>query len=453
MRVIQATQFGGPEVLVPSETPDPVAGPGEVVVDVVVAPTLFVETQIRRGQAREWFPVEPPYVPGAGVAGRVRSIGDGVDAGWVVRRVVADTRAGGYAERVAVPANTLIAVPDGLGLREAAAVLHDGRTAMRLAAVAEIRPGEWVLVTAAGGGLGALLVQLAQAEGAHLIGAARGKQKLDLAVELGAEVVVDYSESGWTERVLDATGGAGVDVVFDGAGGEIGLAAFGVTAAGGRFSAHGAPSGGFTPIDRAEAERRGITLSGIEDVQLSPEDGKRFAEQALAEAAAGRIRPVIGQTFPLERAADAHAAIEARDVIGKTLLLTNTGVADEYVSLSRDGNFEEILDRLLANDVVRVEPLEMTGTPTEMRGIDAVATNSRGWIEGAEVRGLEVDGPFMGDHFAGDKGRFAVRFAIDVALPSGERTTITKMELNTVEDGKIVRNEIYYHANPAPPAS
>jgi NADPH2:quinone reductase len=110
-------------------------------------------------------------------------------------------------------------------------------------------------------------------------------------------------------------------VVFDGVGGQIGRAAFGVTARGGRFSAHGAPSGAFTVIDPQEAERHGVTVRGIEHVQFAPADAKRLAERALSEAAAGRIRPVIGQTFPLERAADAHAAMEARGVIGKTLLL------------------------------------------------------------------------------------------------------------------------------------
>jgi NADPH:quinone reductase len=321
MRRVQATHFGDPDVLVAGEAPDPIAGPGEVVVDVSVAPTLYVETQIRRGWGREWFPVEPPYVPGAGVAGRVMAVGAHVNPSWMGRRVVADTGDGGYAERVVVPAETLIGVPDRLGLREAAAVLHDGRTALRLAEIVDIRPGEWVLVVGAGGGLGALLVQLAHAAGAHVIAAARGEQKLDLAVELGADVVVDYSEPDWVKRVRDATDGAGVDVVFDGAGGEVGRAAFGVTGAGGRFSAHGAPSGGFATIDPSEAASRGIAMSGIDDVRLAPRDAKRMAERALSEAAAGRITPVIGQTFPLEQAADAHAAIESRDVIGKTLLL------------------------------------------------------------------------------------------------------------------------------------
>lgn len=322
MRVVQATRFGGPEVLVTSEVPDPVAGPGQVVVGVSVAPVLFLETQLRRGWGGEHFTVRPPYVPGVGVAGEVISIGEGVDPGWVGRRVVTDTgEGGGYAEQAVAPAEGLIAVPDGLGLPEAAALLHDGRTALRLAEVARIRPGEWVLVVAAGGGLGILLVQLAHAAGARVIGAARGQRKLDLVQALGADAVVDYSELGWPERVREATGGTGPDVVFDGVGGQIGRAAFEVTARGGRFSAHGAPSGGFAEIDPREAERRGVTVSGIEQVQLAPADAKRLAERALSEAVAGRIRPVIGQTFPLERAADAHAAIEARGVIGKTLLL------------------------------------------------------------------------------------------------------------------------------------
>ena len=179
-----------------------------------------------------------------------------------------------------------------------------------------------MLVLAVGGGLGILLVQLAHAAGARVIGAARGKRKLDLARELGAAAVVDYSEPDWAERVREATGGVGPDVVFDGAGGQIGRAAFEITARGGRFSAHGAPSGRFAEIDPQEAERRGVTVRGIQHVQFSPADGKRLSGQVLSEAAAGRIRPVIGQTFPLERAADAHAAIEARGVIGKTLLLS-----------------------------------------------------------------------------------------------------------------------------------
>jgi NADPH:quinone reductase len=314
MRIIRVAEFGGPEVLVPQEARAPIAGPGEAVVDVAVAPVLFLDAQMRSGTGAEYFPLRPPYIPGVGVAGRVASVGDGVDQAWVGRRVVADV-AGGYVEQALVGVDGLVEVPDGLGLEEAAALLHDGRTAMGLVDDAAIRPGDRVLVTAAAGGLGSLLVQLARAAGAHVVGAARGRRKLDAVRALGADAVVDYTEPGWADDLV-------ADVVFDGVGGQIGLAAFSTTAPGGRFSAHGTPGGGFAPVDAADAQRRGVRLSGIERVQFTPEQAKRLVERALAEAAAGRIRPVVGQMFPLEEAADAHAVIEARDVVGKVLLLT-----------------------------------------------------------------------------------------------------------------------------------
>jgi NADPH2:quinone reductase len=321
MRAIQVTRFGGPEVLVEADLPKPVAELGQVVVDVWVAPVLFLDTQIRSGSARDWFPAQPPYVPGAGVAGVVAAVGEAVDAGWMGRRVAADTpEHGGYQEQVAVPAESLIEVPEGLGMADAAALLHDGRTAVGLFEAVTPRAWEWVLILGAGGGLGALLVQLAHGAGARVAGAASTKQKRDLAVELGADGVVDYTESGWGEQVLTLTGGVGPHIVFDGVGGKIGREAFEVTAPGGRFSAHGAPSGGFAPINGRKAQERQITVSGIEEVQFSPTEGKRLAKQAFSKAAAGQITPIIGQTYPLERAVDAHQAIESRRVVGKTLL-------------------------------------------------------------------------------------------------------------------------------------
>lgn len=327
MRAVQVTRFGGPEVLVPTELPDPVAGPGQVVVDVAAAEVLFLDTQLRSGSFRDYFPVQPPYVPGTGVVGTVHSVGTGVDPGWVGRRVVAGTAkegeyvGGGCAERAAVPAGEVFEVPAGVDLSEALSGLHDGLMALSLAEKAALQPGELVLVTAAGGSLGVWLVPLAHAAGAQAIAAARGERKLQHARQRGADVAVDYSETGWTERVREATDGSGVDVVFDGAGGQLGRSAFDVTAAGGRFFSYGAASGDVADIDAREAERRQVTVFGIED-EITAEDWMRLAKQALSELAAGRIKPVIGQTLPLERAADAHAAIAARDVIGKTLLVT-----------------------------------------------------------------------------------------------------------------------------------
>lgn len=323
-RVIEVRRFGPPEVLTVTEVPEPVARPGQAVVSVRAADVLFIDTVIRSGNAAQWFSVKPPYVPGNGVAGRVASVGDGVDPEWIGRDVIAHTgeQGGldGYAERVAVPAGRLVAVEDGLDSGDAVAALHDGATALGLAAGTGFPAGGWVLITGAAGGLGLWLIQLARAAGARVAGAARGRAKLDLIRKLGADLAVDYSGPGWRDEIVKATGGTGPDVVFDGAGGRLGREAFEITAEGGRFSAHGAPSGDFASIDPEQAGRRGIGVRGIEQVQFGPGEHEALAGRALAELSAGRIRPVIGQAFPLERAAEAHAAIEARAVAGKTLL-------------------------------------------------------------------------------------------------------------------------------------
>jgi NADPH:quinone reductase len=320
MRAIEAVGFGGPEVLGVRQLPDPVAGAGEVVIDVAVAPVLFLDTQIRAGLARDWFPVRPPYVPGRGVAGSVGSVGTDVEPAWAGRRVLADTPAGGYLEQAVVPADRLIPVPDGVDLADAAALLHDGRTAFALVRATVPQAGEWVLVVGAAGGLGVLLVQLARQAGARVIGAARGEKKLALITESGADAVVDYSRPDWVRQAVRITGGAGPSLVLDGVGGDIGRAAFDMTANGGRFSAHGTPGGGFAPISQRDASERGISVLGIDRVQLEPAEVTRLTSLALAEAASGRIKPVIGQTFSLDRAADAHRAIESRAGLGKTLL-------------------------------------------------------------------------------------------------------------------------------------
>ncbi|MGZ3639905.1 MAG: zinc-binding dehydrogenase [Ktedonobacterales bacterium] len=261
-------------------------------------------------------------MPSLGVAGAVGAVGEEADPDWVGRLVVADTsRGGGYAERVIVPTDELIRVLSGLGSPDAAAFLHDGRAALGLVDAAQIQPGDWVLVLGAGSGMGILLVQLALAAGARVMGAARSHQKLDVVRELGANLVVKYGELCWLEQVRSATDGVGPTLVFDGVGGTIGRAAFDMTARGGQFSAHGAPSDGFAAIEPQEAEQRGAVVRGLAQVQFAAADAKRLTQRVLSEAAAGQLRPVIGQTFPLERAAEAHAAIEARRAIGKTLLL------------------------------------------------------------------------------------------------------------------------------------
>ena len=325
MLVISVGRFGGPEVLVPASAPDPVAGPGELVVAASASDVMFVDTMIRSGRGVGFFPIRPPYVPGSGVAGAVISVGDGVDDGWLGRTVIAHTGAagGGYAERAAVSLGDTVAVPDGLDPLLAAAIIHDGPTALRILRLVDVRPGEQVLVLGAAGGMGILLVQLLRARGARVIGAARGSAKVKAVGEAGADAVIDYGQPDWTSSVLDATGGAGPAVVLDGVGGQLGLDAYGVIADGGRFSAHGAPGGGFAAIDRGDASRRKVTVTGLGDLQVRPGERADLARQLLPDVASGKIRPLVGQTFPLAEAARAHALIEAREAIAKTLLISD----------------------------------------------------------------------------------------------------------------------------------
>ncbi|MEU4246520.1 zinc-binding dehydrogenase [Amycolatopsis sp. NPDC026612] len=310
MRAVWLREFGGPEVLVPGEAPDPVAGPGQVLVEVVFANVTFVETQIRAG-ARGPFRASLPVIPGNGVGGVISAVGAGVDPGLAGQRVVTSTGgSGGYAERVAVDAAAVFAVPSELPLDAAVAVLADGRTATGLVRATGVRPGDRVLVEAAAGGVGGLLVQLAKAAGASVAGAVGGPAKV--AHVPGADLVVDYLQPDWPSAVGE------VDVVFDGVGGAIGTAAFGLVRPGGRMAVYGLAGGSWAEVSEEDAAARGVSL--VRSIG-GPEELRAFTESALAEAAAGRLVPVIGQRFPLAKAADAHAAIESRATVGKTLLV------------------------------------------------------------------------------------------------------------------------------------
>jgi NADPH:quinone reductase len=317
MQAVVLGRFGPPDELSTVDLADPVAGPGQVVVEVAFANITFVETQIRAGKPP--YPgmlPELPVVMGNGVGGVVAYVGEGVEPALVGTRVVTSTGgSGGYAERVAVPAAGLIEVPTALALDDAVALLADGRTAMALALAAKLEAGETVLVEAAAGGVGSLLVQLAKSAGNRVVATAGSSLKLDVASRLGADAAVNYREVDWADRLRGEFGG--VDVVFDGVGGQIGRDAFGLLNPAGRFCAFGMASGSFAGIE--DAERPDVTRVNV--LSLAPQQTLDLARDALFQAAEGRIHPVIGQRFALARAADAHAAIEARSTIGKTLLV------------------------------------------------------------------------------------------------------------------------------------
>ena len=214
-------------------------------------------------------------------------------------------------------------LPDGLNPVSAVAVLHDGPTALRIVKLFDVRPGEHVLVLGAAGGMGILLVQLLFMRGARVIGAARGMAKADAVRAAGADVVIDYGHPDWASEVVRATGGAGPAVVLDGVGGQLGRDAYETMADGGRFSAHGGPSGSFTSIDPDDAKRRDIAVTGLRDLQVRPGERADLARQILPDVLSGKVRPLIGQIFPLTEAARAHAMIEAREAIAKTLLTSD----------------------------------------------------------------------------------------------------------------------------------
>ena len=321
MRAAVVTEFGGPEVIQTKDWPEPVAGERQAVVDVEITDIIFVETAIRRGQHGGFFDVTPPYVPGNSLGGKVRSVGPGVPETWIGRTVLGRSVGfGAHAEQALVAVDDLIELPEELNLQTAVAVGGDGFTTLLLEQLAPDLQGKEVLITAAAGGMGVLLVQLARKAGAHVIGAARGQAKLDLVKAQGADVVIDYSEPGWEKRVLEATNGRGIDVAFEGAGGTLGAAAFTTIKDGGWFSAHGAPSGGFAEYDRAEAERRGITVKGIMDLRADSTEIVISGKDVLERVLRGDLVPVIDRTFTLDQLADAHRAIENRALLGKALL-------------------------------------------------------------------------------------------------------------------------------------
>jgi NADPH:quinone reductase len=308
VRAIVVRAFGPPQVLEFRTRPDPLAGPAQLVLKVAAADILFLETMIRRGDAPAGMAPEPPYVPGNGVAGRVLAVGPGVAPSWIGRAAVARTGAGGgYAELAVVDLAELSAVPDGLALADAAALVHDGATALTLFDMTSAATAGTILVLGASGGLGLLLIQLAHRVGARVVATARDATKLDrIRVLAPTATVIDSDKPEWIEQARAALGEMAFDLVADG----------------GHYSAHGTPSGKFTAIDPSEAARRHVTVTGIETVQLDTATRKLATDRGLSAALAGDLAPVIGQTYPLEQAADAHRAIEARSVFGKTLLTT-----------------------------------------------------------------------------------------------------------------------------------
>ena len=319
MRAAVVSEFGPADVIKTQDWPDPVPGAGEVLIEVAVADVIWVETSIRQGRHSEFFDVKPPYVPGGSLVGTVREVGPEVSSDWIGKTVLGRAVGFGAHAELAV-AQGLVEVPAELNEETAVAVFGDGFTALMLEDLAPPMQGKHVLITASAGGMGLLLIQLAHKAGAHVIAAARGQAKLDLSKAQGADVVIDYSQPGWEKLVLEATNNQGVDIVFEGAGSQFGAIAFTVVKDGGWFSAHGAPSGGFAAYDAAEAERRGITVKGINDLRADTTTTTVTGADVIARAVAGDLKPVIDRVYDLDHVSDAHTALEQRTLLGKALI-------------------------------------------------------------------------------------------------------------------------------------
>ncbi|KQY59718.1 hypothetical protein ASD11_09255 [Aeromicrobium sp. Root495] len=312
MHRIRQHVTGGPDVLVLESAPDLVPAAGQVRIAVEVAGVHLVDTTIRRG---EWGDVELPMTPGREVAGRVDALGADVEPAWLGRRVVAHLglASGGYADQAVTEVDRLHVVPAVLTSDTAVAAIGTGRTAAGVLDQAPVTPEDEVVVTAASGGLGALLVRAALAQGARVVGLANGPAKAEVVRRLGAHTVVDVSAGLDPDRVGAPT------IVFDGVGGETSQVLFGLLDQDGVLVSYTGETGD-QPVGRG-------TFRAVLGPSLTARPGglRALEEEALARAADGSRVPLVGSTFALADAAGAHRALEARETFGKVVLTTGTG--------------------------------------------------------------------------------------------------------------------------------
>lgn len=321
MHAVRLHAFGPAENLIHEEVADPVPGPGQVRVAVAAAGVHLLDAALREGHPGP-LPAPPvlPTVPGREIAGTVDALGAGTDAGWLGRRVVAHlgTVPGGYAELAVTAADRLHEIPEGLDPAAAVAMIGTGRTALGITGFAEPGPDDVVVVPAAAGGIGTLLVQYAKNAGATVVGLAGGADKTARVHANGADLAVDYTAPGWPAEVRARLAGRPATLVYDGVGGTVAEEAVALLGPGGRhllfgWSAEGVGTGRGHVVD-------GLTESVLGPRMLRRAGGLRALERrALDEAARGRLRPAITR-FPLAEAAAAHRALENRRTTGKVVL-------------------------------------------------------------------------------------------------------------------------------------
>ncbi|MQT04354.1 zinc-binding dehydrogenase [Streptomyces jumonjinensis] len=330
MHAIRLHAFGPAGNLVHEQVPDPVPGPGQVRIAVAASGVHVLDTALREGIPGPYTePISLPTVPGREVAGVVESLGAGTDERWLGKKVVAHLGMvpGGYADLAVTDVERLHEIPGTLDEAEAVAMIGTGRTALGILDFTGLGPDDIVIVLAAAGGIGTLLVQYAKNAGALVVGLAGGAAKVSLVLANGADTAVDYQQPDWPQQVRDHLGERHATIVFDAVGGTAGRAAVDLLAKGGRHLVFGwageklHDGGPLTFTDEELAERQITSELVLGPAMLEKAGGLRaLEERSLAEAAAGRLRPAV-QRFPLADAAGAHRAIETRGTTGKVVLV------------------------------------------------------------------------------------------------------------------------------------
>jgi len=327
MRAVTVPEPGGPEVLVWAEVPDPVCGPGEVVVDVAATAVNRADLLQRQG----FYP--PPKgaseILGLECSGVISEVGEGV-TGWSVGdEVCALLSGGGYAERVAVPAVQLLPRPAGVELATAAALPEVTCTVWsNVFLLARLRRGESFLVHGGSSGIGTMAIQLAARAGARVFTTAGTAAKLDVCRELGADVGINYRDEDFVERVKAETDGRGVDVVLDNMGGKYLARNVDALAVGGRLMIIGMQGGTKAELDIAKllGKRAAVHATTLRSRPATGPGGKADIVAAVRhdvwpDVERGVVRPIVDRRLPMSRAAEAHAVLEASEHIGKVLLL------------------------------------------------------------------------------------------------------------------------------------
>jgi NADPH2:quinone reductase len=323
MRVIEISEFGGPEVLKLARRPTPVPGPGEVLIKVVAAGVNRPDVVQRYGK----YPPPPGAsdLPGLEVSGHISALGDGVVQWQEGDAVCALVSGGGYAEYCVAPQAQCLRLPSRLTLVEAAGVPETFFTVWtNVFERGRLRAGESLLVHGGTSGIGTTAIQLAVAFGARVFATAGSDTKVDACHKLGAELAVNYRTTDWVRAFREATSDRGVDVVLDIVGGDYVTRNLDVLAIDGRLVQIAFLKSSRVEIDLMQVMRRRLTISGSTLRPRTPEEKGAIAGQLAAKVwplfEAGTVRPVIHATFPLERAADAHRMMEESQHIGKIVL-------------------------------------------------------------------------------------------------------------------------------------